>query len=111
MNNKKALIQSIQYFQKKHYGADSLGNLGSGAGKGGGGGGTVREAGGSLGKRAAEKEEKYFHNKNREQLEDLKKKLQEKNVCHQKYIDKHIKCIEDNKKLLKEIEENYNQKK
>uniref|UniRef100_A0A1B0CN78 Uncharacterized protein n=1 Tax=Lutzomyia longipalpis TaxID=7200 RepID=A0A1B0CN78_LUTLO len=41
-----------------------LGDLGSGAGKGGGGGGSIREAGGSMGRMEAAKEEEYFYRKN-----------------------------------------------
>ena len=37
-----------------------LGELGKGAGKGGGGGGSIREAGGSMGKKQAAEEEMYF---------------------------------------------------
>lgn len=37
-----------------------LGELGKGAGKGGGGGGSIREAGGSMGKKQAAEEEIYF---------------------------------------------------
>lgn len=39
----------------------SLGNLGNGADKGGGGGGSIREAGGSMGKREASNEGEYFY--------------------------------------------------
>lgn len=39
----------------------SLGDLGSGAGKGGGGGGSIREAGGAMGQREAANEEEYFY--------------------------------------------------
>uniref|UniRef100_A0A8C4VH37 ATPase inhibitor, mitochondrial n=1 Tax=Gopherus evgoodei TaxID=1825980 RepID=A0A8C4VH37_9SAUR len=48
--------------------SDQLGELGSGAGKGGGGGGSIREAGGAFGKRQAAYEERYFREKEREQL-------------------------------------------
>jgi len=41
----------------------NLGDLGSGAGKGGGGGGSVRDAGGSFGKREAALEGEYFYKK------------------------------------------------
>lgn len=52
---------------------------GSGAGKGGGGGGSVRESGGGLGKYGAAQEEGYFHHKQREQLQKIKKQMQEGN--------------------------------
>lgn len=53
---------------------------GSGAGKGGGAGGSVREAGGGLGKYGAANEEQFFHNKSKDEIEQLKikKKGQEK---------------------------------
>lgn len=38
----------------------SKGDPGSGAGQGGGTGGTIRDAGGSFGKREAAQEEQYF---------------------------------------------------
>lgn len=41
--------------------AGGLGEPGSGAGKGGGSGGSIREAGGSMGKREAAFEEEYFY--------------------------------------------------
>merc|ERR1711872_312185 len=45
---------------------------GSGAGRGGGGGGSIREAGGSFGKRQAAQEDQFFHNQQKEQLEKIK---------------------------------------
>ncbi|KAM3965953.1 testis-specific ATPase inhibitor-like protein [Aphomia sociella] len=51
------------------------GTPGSGAGKGGGAGGTVRESGGGLGQFGAAQEEGYFFNKQREQLEKIKRKM------------------------------------
>lgn len=53
------------------------GTPGSGAGRGGGAGGSVRESGGGLGQYGAAQEEQFFFNKQREQLEKLKKKLKE----------------------------------
>ncbi|CAH2087926.1 unnamed protein product [Euphydryas editha] len=53
------------------------GTPGSGAGRGGGAGGSVRESGGGLGQFGAAQEEQFFFNKQREQLEKLKKKLKE----------------------------------
>merc|ERR1711872_247883 len=47
---------------------------GSGAGRGGGGGGSIREAGGSFGKRQAAQEDQFFHNQQKEQLEKIKNK-------------------------------------
>lgn len=48
---------------------------GSGAGKGGGSGGSVRESGGGLGKYGAAQEDSYFYDKQKEQLEKIRKKL------------------------------------
>uniref|UniRef100_A0A3Q0R9A2 ATPase inhibitor, mitochondrial n=1 Tax=Amphilophus citrinellus TaxID=61819 RepID=A0A3Q0R9A2_AMPCI len=48
---------------------DQLGELGKGAGKGGGGGGgSVRETGGAFGKRETAEEERYFKQKEKEQM-------------------------------------------
>lgn len=48
------------------------GQLGSGVGKGGGAGGSVREAGGTLGKMGAAKEEAFFKKKDAEQLNAIR---------------------------------------
>ncbi|VDD90416.1 unnamed protein product [Enterobius vermicularis] len=55
----------------------SVGDLGSGAGKGGGAGGAVREGGGALGRSGAAKEEQYFHEQNEKQLKELGKKVEQ----------------------------------
>ncbi|XP_022055783.1 ATPase inhibitor B, mitochondrial-like [Acanthochromis polyacanthus] len=73
--------------------SDQLGELGKGAGKGGGGGGSLREAGGAFGKREVALEERYFREKEKEQLEALRK-------YHAEEIDHHKKEIE---RLQKEI--------
>ncbi|KAJ0003455.1 hypothetical protein NQD34_008553, partial [Periophthalmus magnuspinnatus] len=73
--------------------SDQLGELGKGAGKGGGGGGSVREAGGAFGRRQAAEEERYFKQKEKEQMEALRKH-------HSEEIDHHKKEIE---RLRKEI--------
>lgn len=71
----------ITLIQKRSYPADP----GSGAGKGGGAGGSVREAGGSLGKYGAANEEKFFHDKTKEEIERLKiKKKHEKSETTEK---------------------------
>ncbi|CAK1542592.1 unnamed protein product [Leptosia nina] len=63
--------------------------LGRGAGKGGGAGGSVRESGGGLGAYGAAQEEMFFHNKQKEQIEELKKKLKnEGKAIEQKKEDK-----------------------
>ncbi|CAG4976169.1 unnamed protein product [Colias eurytheme] len=54
------------------------GSPGRGAGKGGGAGGSVRESGGGLGEYGAAQEELYFFNKQKEQIEKMKKKLKDK---------------------------------
>ncbi|KAF7258863.1 hypothetical protein EG68_03584 [Paragonimus skrjabini miyazakii] len=51
---------------------------GAGAGKGGGAGGSIREAGGSMGKRAATLEDEYFRRQEAEQLQALKEKMAER---------------------------------
>lgn len=57
---KQEIEDHIEEINKLH--AESgLGELGIGAGKGGGGGGSIREAGGSMGKREAAIEEEYFY--------------------------------------------------
>lgn len=65
-----------QSLRNKSY-ENPAGTPGSGAGRGGGAGGSVRESGGGLGKYGAAQEEQFFFNKQREQLEKLKKKLKE----------------------------------
>lgn len=54
--------------------SSQIGELGSGAGKGGGAGGSIREAGGSLGKMEAAREEEFFYKQQKEQLKNLKNK-------------------------------------
>ncbi|POI19513.1 hypothetical protein CIB84_016742 [Bambusicola thoracicus] len=54
------LAQQQQRAWSSGSGADQLGELGKGAGKGGGGGGSIREAGGAFGKKQAAEEERYF---------------------------------------------------
>ncbi|TNN15325.1 atpase inhibitor isoform 2 [Schistosoma japonicum] len=51
---------------------------GCGAGKGGGAGGSIREAGGSLGKREATLEDEYFRRLDKQNIEALKDKLNKK---------------------------------
>lgn len=52
-------VSTIYYSQVRFVGG--LGEPGSGAGKGGGSGGSIRDAGGSMGKREAALEEEYFY--------------------------------------------------
>ncbi|XP_028598565.1 ATPase inhibitor, mitochondrial [Podarcis muralis] len=84
-------------------GADQLGELGKGAGKGGGGGGTVREAGGAFGKREAAMEERYFREKEREQLAELKKHHEDEIQHQKKEIERLQKEIERHKYKLKKL--------
>lgn len=75
----------------------STSEIGSGAGKGGGSGGSVREAGGSLGKKGAAQEEMYFSKQNKEMKDKLKKHLEDE-------IKTHEEAIKASKELMKEIE-------
>ena len=58
-------------------GTAATGTPGEGAGKGGGGGGSVRDAGGSMGKRQAAQEEQYFRQEQQKQIEEYKEKQKE----------------------------------
>merc|ERR1711962_1680542 len=74
--------------------SDQLGELGKGAGKGGGGGGSVREAGGAFGKREVAEEERYFRQKEKEQMEALRKHHTEEIEHHKKEIERLQKEID-----------------
>ncbi|CAL8081204.1 unnamed protein product [Calicophoron daubneyi] len=78
--------------------------LGRGAGKGGGKGGKIRDAGGSFGKRQAGQEEEYFYRKDKEQLEALKKHLEEEVQYRKDEIKQHQEAIKRHQKLLEELE-------
>ncbi|XP_007434913.1 ATPase inhibitor, mitochondrial [Python bivittatus] len=86
-------------------GSDQLGELGKGAGKGGGGGGTIREAGGAFGKREAAAEERYFKEKEREQLANLKRYHEEEISHHKKEIERLQKEIERHKSKIKKLDD------
>ncbi|KAL7981225.1 hypothetical protein Chor_005459 [Crotalus horridus] len=86
-------------------GSDQLGDLGRGAGKGGGGGGSIREAGGAFGKREAAEEERYFREKEREQLANLRKHHEEEISHHKKEIDRLQKEIERHKYKIKNLQD------
>lgn len=78
-NNQLSLSQKnvlLDFVRNKSY-TNPTGIPGSGAGKGGGGGGSIRESGGGLGQYGTAQEEQFFFNKQREQLEKIKKKLKE----------------------------------
>uniref|UniRef100_A0A8C3HRE6 ATPase inhibitor, mitochondrial n=1 Tax=Chrysemys picta bellii TaxID=8478 RepID=A0A8C3HRE6_CHRPI len=87
-------------------GSDQLGELGSGAGKGGGGGGSIREAGGAFGKRQAAHEERYFRDKEREQLASLREHHEEEIDHHKKEIQRLQKEIERHKIKIKKLKDN-----
>lgn len=89
-----------------HYYGSSLGERGSGAGKGGGGGGTIREAGGSFGKREAAQEDEYFYRQQKEQMAKLKNSLSDEISFHEEQIQRHKEAIERNKKRVEELGNN-----
>ncbi|MBN3301938.1 ATPase inhibitor B, mitochondrial [Amia ocellicauda] len=83
--------------------SSQLGELGKGAGKGGGGGGSVREAGGAFGKRQAGLEEKYFKDKEREQIEALRKHHEEEIHHHKKEIERLQQEIDRHKGKIRKL--------
>merc|ERR1739845_91277 len=58
-------------------GTAAVGTPGEGAGKGGGAGGSVRDAGGSMGKRQAAQEEQFFRQEQQRQIDEYKQKQKE----------------------------------
>ncbi|XP_069612903.1 ATPase inhibitor, mitochondrial [Ranitomeya imitator] len=95
-------LRNLVYVQMRRS-SDQLGELGKGAGKGGGGGGSVREAGGAFGKRQAAEEERYFRQKEQEQLANMKK-LHEEEIGHCKTeIERLQKEIERHKNKIKKL--------
>ncbi|XP_002736767.1 uncharacterized protein LOC100374535 [Saccoglossus kowalevskii] len=83
----------------------STGELGSGVGKGGGGGGSIRESGGSFGKREAAKEEEYFRKLQAQQLKSLRKQHDEEIDFHEAAIRRHKDAISRHKKKMHQIED------
>ncbi|CAK1601697.1 unnamed protein product [Parnassius mnemosyne] len=81
------------------------GEPGSGAGRGGGGGGSIREAGGSFGKMEAVREDEYFYKKQREQLADLKKVLNQEIAFHEDQIKRHEDAIRRHKEKMAKMED------
>jgi len=81
----------------------STGERGSGAGKGGGTGGAVRDAGGAFGKRQAAKEEEYFRNLNKSQLDALRSSFEDEIKYHKDEIEDHEESIERHKRKLEEL--------
>ncbi|KAF1747572.1 hypothetical protein GCK72_024037 [Caenorhabditis remanei] len=84
---------------------------GIGVGHGGGSGGSVREAGGSLGALGATREEEYFRRQQKEQLDNLRSKLESDMTQRQKEIQDHEKVLERHQQRLKEIENGHNSEK
>ncbi|XP_005091422.1 ATPase inhibitor mai-1, mitochondrial [Aplysia californica] len=80
--------------------AMSGGQFGDGAGKGGGSGGSVRDAGGSFGKMEAAKEEQYFRQLQKEQLDKMKDMLEDEVTHHERQIRQHQEAIDHHKKRI-----------
>ncbi|KAK7070671.1 hypothetical protein SK128_014207 [Halocaridina rubra] len=80
------------------------GDPGSGAGEGGGTGGTIRDAGGSFGKREAAQEEQYFRKVNEENIKKMRETLKEEVSFHEKQIKAHQEAIKRHKKKLDDID-------
>lgn len=68
--------------------------------KGGGSGGSIRDAGGAFGQMEAAREEQYFRQKQKEQLEKMKKGLDTEKDRLEKLIKEH----EDEIKRLHELQ-------
>ncbi|BFZ21231.1 hypothetical protein BsWGS_24270 [Bradybaena similaris] len=83
--------------------AMSGGQPGDGVGKGGGSGGSIREAGGSFGKMEATKEEQYFRQLQKEQLDKMKLMLEDEVFHHESQIRQHQEAIEQHKKKIERI--------
>lgn len=81
-----------------------LGDLGSGAGQGGGDGGSVRQAGGSFGKREAGLEGEYFNRLKQQQLDELKKTMHDDVKFHEEQIKRHQGAIEKIKSRINSAE-------
>ncbi|GAB6019187.1 hypothetical protein CHUAL_000806 [Chamberlinius hualienensis] len=79
------------------------GELGSGAGKGGGGGGSIRDAGGSFGKREAAQEEQYFRKLQQEQLSKMKEHIEDQIEEHERELKHHEEAMDHHKKRIKEL--------
>ncbi|KAI1278761.1 ATPase inhibitor, mitochondrial [Halotydeus destructor] len=82
----------------------SGGESGSGAGRGGGSGGSVRDAGGSFGKREAAQENKFFLDQQREQLKKLKKHMSDQIQTHEQLIKQHEEAIQKAKAQIEDLE-------
>lgn len=91
----KVQCNTLQVFHRRHYGSgtDGIGELGRSAGLGGVKGGKNRKTEGVLGVRGDVKEEEYFQNMQQQQIEDLKKKLEEENIEYQRRIEELKKNV------------------
>jgi len=81
----------------------SGGEKGSGVGKGGGAGGAIRDAGGAFGKRQTAKEEEYFRNLSKSQVDALKTSFQDEINYHEDEIKDHKEELERHKRKLEEL--------
>lgn len=95
------VLQPIRLIYTARY--MSGGEKGSGAGKGGGTGGAVRDAGGAFGKRQAAKEDEYFFNLNKSQLDALKNSFEDEIEYHKDEIEDHQEAIDRHKRKLAEL--------
>jgi len=81
----------------------STGEYGSGSGRGGGSGGSIRDAGGSLGKREAALEDQYFRKLSQEQLQNIHQHLhnsvEEMIKYHENAVETHKQTLAELKKL------------
>jgi len=94
------ILQPIRLVYSARY---MSGEKGSGVGKGGGTGGAVRDAGGAFGKRQAGKEEEYFYNLNKSQLNALQRSFEDEISYHKKEIEDHQESIQRHKHKLDEL--------
>jgi len=94
------LLQPIRVVYAVRY---MSGETGSGVGKGGGTGGAVRDADGAFGKRQAAKEEEYFRNLNKSQLDALKSSFEDEIAYHKDEIEDHEEAIQRHKRKLDEL--------
>lgn len=86
------LLHFLQVFYRRDYtgsATDGIGELGRSGVKGG----KNRKTEGVLGVRSDVKEEEYFHNMQQQQIEDLKKKLEEENIEYQRRIEELKKNV------------------
>ncbi|XP_076065932.1 ATPase inhibitor mai-2, mitochondrial-like [Oratosquilla oratoria] len=79
------------------------GEPGSGAGTGGGAGGTIKESGGSFGKREAALEEQYFRKMQSEQIKRMKEGLKIEKKYHEEQIKMHQDAIKRHDAMLHKL--------